>query len=129
MRATASANVVLYIVDPIGGRAGPISWPLAPASANRRVSEDNWRKDSRAEFTGWTGGFAVTGTNDRAGQLDRIVEDVSAYYFIDYDSSDQKADGKYPGASRRGDQAGRQGAHAAGLRRTEEVTEASRGEY
>jgi VWFA-related protein len=97
MRATANANVVLYVVDPIGGRNGPISWPLAPAEAKRRVLEDNWRKDFQAEFTGWTGGFAVRGTNadDLAGQFDRIVEDVSAYYFLDYDSSDQKADGKY----------------------------------
>ena len=42
-----------------------------------------------------TDGIAVVDTNDLAGGLRRIVDDVSAYYLLGYYSSNTRFDGKY----------------------------------
>ena len=89
MRATARANVAIYIVDPIQGSRNTSLAPAPPYNQNQARWSDGLR-----EFASYTGGFAITHVNELS-QLGRVVEDVSAYYFLDYVSSDQKADGKF----------------------------------
>jgi VWFA-related protein len=107
MKATAEANVGIYIVDPIGVPFGPGARPpfiddatgfgLSLETSRLATSRafDITRQENLKDFARSTGAFAVTGTNDYTAQFDRIVEDTSAYYLLGFTSSNQKADGKF----------------------------------
>lgn len=102
MKATADANVGIYIVDPIGLPFGPgARFPFIDDAAGEGMSLrtsrtfDIGRQENLKDFAGSTGAFAVTGTNDYTSQFDRIIEDTSAYYLLGFTSSNQKADGKF----------------------------------
>lgn len=98
VRALADGNTVPYVVDPFGG-----FFPSSEAvdvqklKSNPRLpkSRDLERRTRLEASLEWTGGFAITGTDDYSPGFDRIVDDVSSYYMLDYTSSTQKADGKY----------------------------------
>ena len=62
------------------------------ARHSRRVRD---RIEQLRELAEGTDGFAVVNTNDLARGLDRIAEDVSAYYLLGYNSTNTEANGQY----------------------------------
>jgi VWFA-related protein len=88
------SNVAVYPVRPSGLDATdqPLmevgSVQASMAKAGNRVATLRTLADD-------TGGIAVVNTNDLAGGLRRIVDDVSAYYLLGYYSTNPKTDGKY----------------------------------
>jgi VWFA-related protein len=72
------SNVSFYPVDTAGLRVG-------------RFSELN----TLLTLAENTGGSAIVNTNDIAGSLRKMTEELSAFYLIGYYSSNQAADGRY----------------------------------
>lgn len=100
-------NVTFYPVSPDGLQAfdTPINQPVRPnpnppigAAATIVGQEMNRRRDrssSARDLAKNTDGLAIVDTNDLAGGLRRIVNDVSAYYVLGYYSTNTKMDGTY----------------------------------
>ncbi len=96
------ANVSVYTVNPAGLATfdTPINQQLQ--ASNRNTSPlilDANRVRSRVEsmqtLAENTDGLAIVKTNDIAGGMRRIVDDVSAYYLLTYYSANTKNDGRY----------------------------------
>ena len=78
--AANRSNVTFYPVDPHG---------LAVFDADIR------RQQTLRAMAQDTDGTAVINTNDIQGALGRIVADLSSYYLLGYESTNNKLDGKY----------------------------------
>jgi VWFA-related protein len=102
LRSANRANVSFYPINP-GGLGTfdspiseqPIANPRVPsgvlADDMRRVTERVSNLRTLAENTD---GIAIVNTNDLRSGLQRIVDDVSAYYLLGYYSTNSKFDGK-----------------------------------
>jgi VWFA-related protein len=99
LRAAAVSDVVVYSVDPRGGRnpawTGPAPGPRGGAGA--LIQGLRGGADSASNFfdgmhflANETGGFSVTGTDGFADAFKRIVSDFSEYYLLGY-YSDRRA--------------------------------------
>jgi VWFA-related protein len=106
--AANRANVVFYPVNPAGLVVFdyPINQKVVPTNQGTRdnpsgsvLLQDQERVKARAEnaieLANNTGGIAVVNTNDLEAGLDRIANQLSAYYVLGYYSTNSKADGKY----------------------------------
>ena len=71
--------------------------------------------DSIRTLGGATNGPAIVGINDFKTGLQRIADDLNAYYLLGYTSSNGKADGKYPQDQGHGEAARRAGPGPRGL--------------
>jgi VWFA-related protein len=104
VRAAVQANITLYSIDPRGmlnrgwispavdGRGGP-----GPARGRMLAVEPGRPSvlDGFHVLADYTGGFAVTDTNNYRDAFDRIVRESSTYYLLAYTSSNNTNDGKY----------------------------------
>ncbi len=99
-------NVTFYAVNP----SGLAVWDQSPATmtSTERAAIDQSnglaaglqgnlqsRIDTLLTVTNNTDGIAIVNTNDLAGGLKRIVDEVSSYYLLGYASTNPKLDGKY----------------------------------
>ncbi len=95
------ANASFYTVDAAGLRAGPqrrviTSTTDALLESRQRDHEPfGSTLDTIRTFGEATGGLAIVDTNNLAGGLQRIVEDLSSYYLLGYNSTNPKNDGRY----------------------------------
>ena len=80
LRAANEANVSFYPVDVGGLRT---TAPLGGAVDTLRTLADN------------TDGFAIVGTNDLVGGVQRIEADLSAFYLLGYYSTNPQANGRF----------------------------------
>jgi VWFA-related protein len=99
------ANITFYPVNPGGLAAFDTSMsqsvgqnPLA-GPGQTVLAQDQQMLHDRIEnlrtMAENTDGFAVVNTNDVAGGLAKVVNDVSAYYLLGYYSTNTKFDGRY----------------------------------
>ena len=104
--AASRANINIYALDPRGlTSAGDdvmnlIGLPPDDPNVNSLgvtalYDEIRLSQDGLKTLAEETGGFAVTSTNDTAGQLQKIVDDNSAYYLLGYYSANERRDGRY----------------------------------
>ena len=91
------ANVVFYPVNPAGLEVFDIPINQSGANANLKEQMDRvrFRADHMLEVAENTGGLAVVNTNGLSAGLDRIANQLSAYYVLGYYSSNSKFDGRY----------------------------------
>jgi VWFA-related protein len=96
------ANVSVYTVAPSGNAVfdTPINQQIRSANpAVASLAVDMNRVRSRVEslqtLAENTDGLAIVKTNDVAGGMKRIVDDVSAYYLLTYYSTNTKNDGRF----------------------------------
>ncbi len=93
-------NISFYPVDP-GGLAAfdtPINQDVrggSDSAGGREFARLRDRTDAVRMLAANTDGLAVVNTNDLAGGLKRILDDVSAYYLLGYYSTNKKMDGKF----------------------------------
>ena len=90
------ANVSFYPVTPAGLAA--FDTPISESSRPDLVEDGNrlrMRGNGLRSLAESTDGIAIVNTNDLAGGMRRIVEDVSAYYLLGYYSTNTTNDGKY----------------------------------
>ena len=89
LREAAASDVVVYSVDPRGGRnpawMGPASGPRALIQGVRSTADSapNFF-DGMHVLANETGGFSVTGTDGFADAFKRIVNDFGEYYLLGY---------------------------------------------
>ncbi|HXY41455.1 MAG TPA: VWA domain-containing protein [Vicinamibacteria bacterium] len=116
VEACRAANVAVYLLSAAGvepprtGPEVPLIGPSLLPDSQRPPGEigdlqesmaDTFPVRQRAEAAGGdnlavdTGGFVVRNTNDLAGGLGRIAEDVRAYYLLGYVPANGTRDGKY----------------------------------
>ena len=89
-------NASFYPIDPRGLPAfdtglGP-GQPLPPA---RDAAQLSGRLESLRTLAGATDGVAIMGSNDIESGIRRVVEDLSSYELLGYDSTNSKLDGKF----------------------------------
>lgn len=89
--AAQRANVAFYSIDVGGLKTG---LPNAKDSTDRR-GELSSRLDTLQSLANETGGFAIVNTNDLAGGVKKISDDLSAFYLLGYYSTNSAADGKF----------------------------------
>jgi VWFA-related protein len=99
------ANITFYPVNPGGLAAFDTSMsesvgqnPLARPGDTVLVQDQQTlqgRIENLRTMAENTDGFAVVNTNDVAGGLAKVVNDVSAYYLLGYYSTNTKFDGRY----------------------------------
>ena len=95
------ANASFYSIDAARLRAGPQQRVITSAEA--AVIESRQRDhapfgstlDTVRTLGEATGGLAIVDTNDLAGGLQRVVEDLNSYYLLGYNSTNAKSDGRY----------------------------------
>jgi len=90
------ANVSFYPVNPAGLQT--FDTPMSERSRPRPMEDFNrlrGRDDGLLTLAENTDGIAIVRTNDVAGGMRRIVEDVSAYYLLGYYTTNVAHDGKY----------------------------------
>ena len=90
------ANASFYPVDPRGlavfeSDIGP-DRPLSPEEDRARLRD---RQNSLRTLADLTDGMAVVNTNNIAGNLERVVEDLSSYYLLGYYATGVRMDGKF----------------------------------
>lgn len=104
VRAAVQANVSMYSIDPRGmlnrGWISPsVDGRAGPDSARRRMLAVEPGRPSVLDgfhvLADYTGGFAVTDTNNYRDPFDRIVRESGTYYLLAYTSSNNTNDGKY----------------------------------
>ena len=94
------ANVSIYPVAPTGLAAfdTPIN-EMPDKAAVRYLEREGRRMRNRVEglrtLAENTDGLAIVSTNDLAGGMRRIADDVSAYYLLGYYSTNTRNDGRY----------------------------------
>jgi VWFA-related protein len=90
------ANASFYPVDPRGLVAfdSPIG-PDRPPPPQVDRAQINQRSATLRSLASATDGTAVVGTNNIAGSLKRVVDDLSSYYLLGYYSTNPKLDGKF----------------------------------
>ena len=90
-----------YTVDAAGLRTEgrPITDHAGRSAASRRATASacpSRRRSTRsARSASATNGLAIVDSNDFKTGLQRIADDLNAYYLLGYTSSNGKADGKY----------------------------------
>jgi hypothetical protein len=102
LKSANRANVSFYPINPggLGTFDSPISeQPIANPRVPSGVLSDDFRRvtervSNLRTLAENTDGIAIVNTNDLAGGLKRIVDDVSAYYLLGYYSTNTKFDGK-----------------------------------
>jgi VWFA-related protein len=80
------ANVTFYPIDPSGLRA-----PIGSGEAQ----ENNREQETLLRLASVTDGIAVVDTNDLDRRVRRIIDDLSSYYLLGYNSTNAKLDGKF----------------------------------
>jgi len=121
MGSLRKANVSLYAIDP-RGQVRPEDmmlelWPppdcavcnnpaVPPAASERLPSREDLldrrhnpvfiAQDGLTETAASAGGFAITNSDDLAGGLDRILEDLDHYYLLGFYPTDTSANAKHP---------------------------------
>jgi VWFA-related protein len=102
-------NVSFYTLDVRGLRGTPTAASgnkLAAALEAGGLARDEWQPESLqsennatqmrlAELSAGTGGFLVGNTNDFAGPLSRILDQVYTYYELSYSPSEAGYDGRF----------------------------------
>jgi VWFA-related protein len=94
--ASRRANAPIHVID-VGGLAA------SDLQADQRRIEDvgptlEEQQEMRARLAGIAaecGGFAITGTDDLAEALERLVTESSRYYLLGYQPTNRVADGTY----------------------------------
>ena len=86
LNAAARANVTFYPIDPRG-----LSVPMGVAGA--RILDR--QHETLRQLALVTDGIAVVDSNDLDGRVRRIVDDLSSYYLIGYNSTNTRFDGKF----------------------------------
>jgi len=91
-------NVVMYPIAADGLQVTDLTVQPAmqtPLGAVADMDHQRSRVDAARTLAAETDGLAVVDTNDLRGGLQRVVDDVSAYYLLGYYSTDPKADGRF----------------------------------
>ena len=95
------ANATFYTIDPRGLAVFdmPIYRDADEIGLPQNVAVDQQslrrRHDAMANLASGTDGIAVLNSNDLAGGLQRISEDLSSYYLLGYYSTNAKLDGRF----------------------------------
>jgi len=89
------ANVALYMVDPRGLATGEfdVSDGNVSLEADRRAL--NQSQDTLRTLAVETDGKAIINRNDLVAGMKQVVSDVSAYYLVGYNSTQNPSDGKF----------------------------------
>lgn len=98
MTAAQRANVAFYPLDVAGLRADmpDLSKGGATAAAMEAMHVKNTQRvDQLMTLANNTDGKAVVATNDLLGGLRKVVDDLSAYYLLGYQSTNPAADGRW----------------------------------
>lgn len=98
MTAAQRANVAFYPLDVAGLRADmpDLSTGGATAAAMEAKHAENTRRvDQLMTLGNNTDGKAIASTNDLGGALRKVVDDLSAYYLLGYQSTNPAADGRW----------------------------------
>ena len=98
MTAAQRANVAFYPLDVAGLRADmpDLSTGGATLAAmEAKHAENTQRVDQLMTLGNNTDGKAIASTNDLAGALRKVVDDLSAYYLLGYQSTNPAADGRW----------------------------------
>jgi VWFA-related protein len=102
LRTARGANAVLYFVD-AKGAAGP-TVPGNDAEFGNAIEErdrgtiiQNFSRDAEGteSIALDTGGRAISGTDDLAGAMAKVIDESRNYYLLGYVSSNAKRDGKF----------------------------------
>ena len=90
------ANVSFYPIDPRGLPAfdTPLG-PDPPLSLEADAASLRGRLDRMRELAANTDGVAILNSNDLAGNLRRLSEDLTSYYLLGYYSTNAKLDGAW----------------------------------
>jgi len=94
------ASTSFYTVDAAGLRAETRPMPIT--ARDQQIEDRNRERlpytttlDSLRTLAGATNGLAVVDSNDVKGGLQRIADDLNAFYLLGYTSTNGRADGKY----------------------------------
>ena len=91
LRDARAANVAFYPISPSGLQTIPFK---ATGGADLDAFHHNMRRtDSLMSLASETDGVAIVNTNDLAGGLRRIANDMHAYYVLGYYTTNTKWDG------------------------------------
>ena len=94
--AANRSNVTFYPVYPRGLVAFDSSMgPEPPPSLQQDAANLRARQQALRSMADDTDGTSVINTNDIEGALGRIVQDLSSYYLLGYESTNNKLDGKF----------------------------------
>lgn len=90
-------NVVFYPINPMGLEVFdiPINRPSATENIKLQMTRVTERTDHLMEAASNTGGIAVVNTNNMQAGLERIANQLSAYYVLGYTSTNTKHDGQF----------------------------------
>jgi VWFA-related protein len=98
MTAAQRANVAFYPLDVAGLRADMPDLSKGGASfaaMEAMHAKNTQRVDQLMTLANNTDGKAVASTNDLVGALRKVVDDLSAYYLLGYQSTNPAADGRW----------------------------------
>jgi VWFA-related protein len=94
--AANRGNVTFYSIAPRGiTPAEPANSAEKPSTRGREASGLASREDSLRFIADNTDGIAVMNPNSVDTSIDRIVDDLSSYYLVGYQSSNTKLDGRF----------------------------------
>jgi VWFA-related protein len=93
LRDARQANVAFYPVSPLGLQGIPLL-PGARGFDMRAYHAQTRRNDVLRTLANETDGLAIVNTNDLAGGMRRIADDVGAYYVLGYYTTNTTWDGR-----------------------------------
>jgi VWFA-related protein len=95
LRAARQANVAFYPISPAGLQVTPLT-PFSSQSGFEMAAFQtrNYHTDTLRTLASETDGLAIVNTNDLAGGMRRIANDVAAYYVLGYYTTNTTWDGK-----------------------------------
>ena len=95
MTAAQRANVAFYPLDVAGLRADMPDLSQPGGSMEAMHATNTARVDQLMTLASNTDGKAIVATNDLLGGLRKVVDDLSAYYLLGYQSTNPAADGRW----------------------------------
>ncbi|HVQ41035.1 MAG TPA: VWA domain-containing protein, partial [Vicinamibacterales bacterium] len=95
MTAAQRANIAFYPLDVAGLRADMPDLSEPGGSMEAMHVMNTQRVDQLMTLANNTDGKAIVSTNDLLGGLRKVVDDLSAYYLLGYQSTNPAADGRW----------------------------------
>jgi VWFA-related protein len=99
--AATRSGAVVYTMDTrglvSGGQDASVTGSMVSADFKNNIDSQSAQlfRTTLADIAGDTGGFLVSGTNDLAGGLARMLDDNASYYLMAYEPTNTKRDGKF----------------------------------
>ena len=95
MTAARQANVAFVPLDLAGLRADMPDLSQPGGSMEAQHAKNVQRVDQLLTLANETDGRAIVNSNDLTGGLRKVIDDLSAYYLLGYQSTNPAADGRY----------------------------------